>query len=526
MSEAHDTDTGTPPEPGTRWLIEYDTNTQPSIAQWTDRGQWQPLNGNATLFTLNLNRDLRRALESVTDTSNHITNSGGLPDDWWDQHPTLTRIRDHAWSRMLRPEPLLGNILAVTAACIPHQYVLPPLIGSQGSLNLLCVIVGRSGLGKSASLRESLRFLGINNEPSFDEELWAAGARGIQHGGLRVVPLGSGEGIVTAYGERVTVTTQRDDGTSKREHRFQRVRDSILIADAEGSGLRAQLDRAGASLGQVLLKLFGGEDPVPTYSGRVKPDQAPLRLNDNDYRCAATLGLQPDIAQGFFDLTGIGWPQRLLWFDAEGPIPTQDTPPDPAPWQPPFDPGDTTEIHVTSSILTELRNRAHRYRASSEHELDSHAGYVQLKTAAALSALLNPGQAPRVDDTMWRLAADLHTASNRVRESTSRHVTVSAARKRHTRNQEAAERELAIDEARADAAVHRVAAVITRLVTRHTTEGEHDEQGGGCTRQCMTRATASRDRAHLDAAIDHCLTRNWISTNDGRYLPGDSRPHT
>ena len=90
--------------------------------------------------------------------------------------------------------------------------------------------------------------------------------------------------------------------------------------------------------------------------------------------------------------------------------------------------------------------------------------------------------------------------------------------------QQLTQAQFALDEERKAAAIPRVAAVITRRVARHTTEGDHDTQGGGCTRQCMTLAVASSDRAHLDAAINHCLTRCWITVVDGRYLPGDSRP--
>ena len=90
--------------------------------------------------------------------------------------------------------------------------------------------------------------------------------------------------------------------------------------------------------------------------------------------------------------------------------------------------------------------------------------------------------------------------------------------------QQLTQAQFALDEERKAAAIPRVAAVITRLVARHAIKGKHDTQGGGCTRKCVNRATASRDRTHLDAAIDHCLTRCWITVVDGRYLPGDSRP--
>ena len=73
---------------------------------------------------------------------------GLLPDAFWDTHATLTAIRDAAYSRMLRPEPILAACLVTAATCTSPQYVLPPIVGAPASLNLFGLLYGASGMGK------------------------------------------------------------------------------------------------------------------------------------------------------------------------------------------------------------------------------------------------------------------------------------------------------------------------------------------------------------------------------------------
>src|SRR4051812_1893411 len=103
--------------------------------------------------------------------------------------PSLARLRDFARSRRVAPLALLGAALARAVAACPAQYVLPPLVGSEGTLNMAVNLVGSSGVGKGgahAAARDALDLSGFRDSISGDPELFSMG-------------LGSGEGIAHLY---------------------------------------------------------------------------------------------------------------------------------------------------------------------------------------------------------------------------------------------------------------------------------------------------------------------------------------
>lgn len=453
---------------------------------------------------------------------------GLLPEAFWDSHEVLRDIRSAAGSRMLRPEPVLVACLVIASSCVSPYYVLPPVIGAPASLNLFALLYGASGMGKSTSLSTARELLGVPTE-RWDHEMWQLGVRGLDVAGLYTVRLGSGEGIAHAFAERVS-TTDTSGPKPKTITRLMRVRDHALIADAEGSALAAHQSRSGATIGPVLLSAFSGEALLSAYSKRGADNAVDFDLEPLSYRLGMLLGIQPDIAGHYLEQAGVGWPQRLLWTTVHGPL--ADAPERPLhrlDWKRPPDPVDRVQISVASSIGVELRDAMRAYRETGGDPLDSHAGLLKLKVAAALHVLLNPGQAPAVTLTDWEMAGQLVAASGQVRDQARRHVS-DQARARIERSAEAKAREqVAAQRATERDAVARVASVIVRAAVRHLAEQGDEHWCSGSA--CLRRAVAGRDRPVFEYAVDYALERDLLVSCSGpdgaRFQPGaaaDGRP--
>lgn len=459
---------------------------------------------------------------------------GHLPESFWDSHSTLTYLREYAYSRRLRPESVLGSVLAYVNARIPAEYVLPDFIASLGSLNLVVVTYGRSGLGKSGSAAAAERITGTRRE------VWE-GEQALPNT-LMVTPLGSGEGLAQAWFEWVTETiTNEETGKTSKRTRLTRVRDNVLVLDPEGSGLRDQMKRAGATLSAVLLKMFSGEELAFAYSKRAGQGSASnVSMRPHSYRAAVLLGIQPDNVGAFLDLTGSGWPQRILWFTCEGTLPRERVPsPDGSlHWQTPprgfstrpvgwMDWDEPVAIEVSETVMDHLVERADAYRAQTGDDLDSHGGMVRLKTAATLHALLYPDLPPAVTEETWALAEIVATASEEVRDEARNHVHRMKHSGHRERDEQAAKRAVWVATAVADAAVVRVAKVLYRIADRHATQKGDDHVCAGSA--CLRRGVASDDRGdRFSEALEHALAEGWLVElpgDDGsRYRPGNSAP--
>jgi hypothetical protein len=432
---------------------------------------------------------------------------GLLPDTFWDAHPALEAIRDAAYSRMLRPEPILAACLVTAATCTSPLYVLPPIVGAQASLNLFGLLYGSSGMGKSTSLSTGRQLLGIPHE-RWDPDLWKLGCRGIDSVGLMTVKLGSGEGIAHAFAERVSVTDSSGP-KPKTTTRLMRVRDHALIADAEGSALAAHQSRSGATIGPVLLSAFSGEALLSAYSKRGQDNAVDFDLEPLSYRLGIILGIQPDVAGHYLDQAGIGWPQRLLWTTVHGPLPdVVQVEVEPIGWKRPPDPMDQTEIDVDDAIAQQLRDQMRVYRETGGNPLDSHAGLLRLKVAAAFHVLLNPGQHPRVTLEDWRMAGEIVAASDLVREQAQSHVTEQAKAVGRQRAEMKAHEQVAAQRATERDQVERVAKSICRITVRHQVDQGDEHWCSGSA--CLRRSLAGRDRAWFEDAIEYAVERNLL----------------
>jgi hypothetical protein len=157
-----------------------------------------------------------------------------LPDEFWNARPVLGHIRTAARSRLIAPDALMGAVLARVCAMTDYRIVLPPKVGTVGSLNTITAVVGVSGAGKGSANAESKLLL----EDGF-------------HGNRFVeAPAGSGEGMVALYFEkRPTPTTSGSTSSCRRGTRrlsaSTRARSSTSSATATAKPPRRYSVRRG-----------------------------------------------------------------------------------------------------------------------------------------------------------------------------------------------------------------------------------------------------------------------------------------
>ena len=322
------------------------------------------------------------------------------------------------------------------------------------------------------------------------------------------VKLGSGEGIAHAFAERVPVV-DRSGPKPKTITRLVRVRDHALIADAEGSALAAHQGRSGATIGPVLLSAFSGEPLLSAYSKRGHDNAVDFDLEPLSYRLGIILGIQPDVAGHYLDQAGMGWPQRLLWTTVHGPLPeTVSGLVDPLGWKRPPDPVDRVEIDVDEGISAQLRDQMRTYRESGGNPLDSHAGLLRLKVAAAFHVLLNPGLPPEVTMDDWGLAGVVVAASDLVRELAQSHVSEQAKAVIRQRAEMRAHEQVAAQRATDRDQVERVARGLVRIAQRHL--AEHGDEHWCSGSACLRRGVAGRDRAWFEDAVEYAVERELL----------------
>lgn len=441
----------------------------------------------------------------------HSTSSRWLPDNFWNQRPYLTHIRQAAWSRTTSPDAVLAAVLARVAANTNHQLHIPPIVGSAGSLNYYAAIIAPSGAGKSTAI-------------AISEELIPQRILDNEANGL---PLGSGEGLAEAFmGEK----TEDDEHGKPKKVRAQVRHNAFVIVD-EGAAITAMMDRAGTTILEALRRGWTGQT-----LGQANASTDRRRIV-NQYRLGIIVAFQPELAGRLLADHHAGTPQRFAYFSGTDPnIP--DTAPDwPGPLKtPPLSPTDirrheTTHQQHTSinlgidpTIATTLQQQ-HRDKARGTrtvHELDSHEPMHRLKTAAILAIL--DGRLDITHDD-WELADTIWQTSCAVRDWLA-HTAAQADRDAtQTKAIRRAETSIIEDDYRAthdERRAQKLARNIAHHIHEKTTPGGQWEQGANP--RDVRHIIASRDRHLAEDAIQIALNDNLIIDENGRYKPGPHRP--
>jgi|DEB0MinimDraft_3_1074331.scaffolds.fasta_scaffold04975_4 hypothetical protein len=405
-----------------------------------------------------------------------------LPDAFWESRPALGHIRQAAHSRARSADAVLGCVLARISAMIHPSCRLPPIVGGAVTLSIYTALVGPSGTGKSSAKSVACELLPCHNERVGDD-----------------LPVGSGEGLLEAY--MGFVDEEAPDGKKRKVKR--QIRDGVFAFLDEGQALSELGSRKGSTLLPTLRQMWTG-GPAGTTNASIETNR---QLKEGTYSIGLVIGFQPEMAAGLLGDHIGGTPQRFDWVSATDPNIPDVAPewPGPLPWQlPAIYPNGRGTLAVADTIVATVRREA---LAVSRHEkvldsLDSHSNLSRLKVAGVL-ALLDGRREVNEDD--WNLAGIYRRHSNLVRQILLETIALSERKKEEALTARLLRREQAVAEDASKHAVEKMA----RSIARHVERAACAEP---CTKRCMSRSTASRDRqmANVDDAIEHALSMKWI----------------
>ena len=391
--------------------------------------------------------------------------------------PSLRHIHDYARARRTSPWAVLGVAMARAVVATPPFVMLPPLVGSEASLNLFVALVGPSGSGKGAAE--------------------AAAADAIEVGSIYTAHAGSGEGIPHLFAHREKARVTRD-------------RDAVLLTVPEVDSLTALGSRQGSTLLPVLRSAWSGE-----RLGFANADHnRTLPIERHSYRLGLILGVQPARAAALLNDSDGGTPQRFLWLPTVDKHAPDVRPTAPAPrklathvW-----PGDMRGRHIlpVPDVAKTAVDRATLARARGEGDpLEGHALLCRLKAAQGLALL---DDRPAITDEDWQHAGLLMAVSDHTRSTVQRELAAAATAANLAKGRAEGLRGAVAADTLHDHAIQRVC----QWVTRHLAK-QPDETARGDVRKAMP----SRDRQYFDEAIERLRAAgqiNEITTPHGTRL--------
>ncbi|MDZ5441756.1 hypothetical protein U2F26_03290 [Micromonospora sp. 4G57] len=393
--------------------------------------------------------------------------------DFWAARASLARVHQFARARRGAPWATLGVVLTRVVTATPPFVVLPALVGGHGSLNLFVATVGASSAGKGTAER--------------------IGEESVDVGPITTASVGSGEGIAHLYARRV-----RGGG-------IERHTDAVLLSVPEIDTLAALGSRQGATLLPELRRAWSGEALGFSYAD---PDKR-LPIPGHSYRLALLVGVQPARAGGLLADADGGTPQRFIWLPATDPAAPDVAPDLPAGllWQrPPWPMAEFGTSRVVLPVCQAARAAVDAARLArlrgQPSDLDGHALFAQLKTAAALALL--DGRA-EVTEEDWQLAGVVATVSRRTRDGITATLNQVERERNRRRGEAEGDRAVLVAERVEDAAAQRVARWIVRKVAAAGGVAAHTE---------LRRSLAGRDGRHFADAIDRLADAGQIVTED------------
>jgi hypothetical protein len=360
-------------------------------------------------------------------------------NEFWRSRSVLAHIDTFARARLVSPWAVFGVTLARVVAATDPDLVLPPP-PSEGTLNTFVALVGRSGAGKSAAMDVSRDAVIIEKE-------------------AREHPIGSGEGIATVYVHR--------EGPGKEL--VPHARTALFEADEIGT-VGALKARSGSTLMDALRKMWSGR--LLGNTNRNKDTDLPVAKHT--YRACFIAGVQPGAADILLNEaeTGLGTPQRFLWFRASDTTLSAQRPAEPVPvsWAPPRTAqqedtdlflqneldglGGIQRIELCSGAQTAVDEAA--LARAHGMEIDGHLLFCKLKVGAGL--MLLDGRTDELNEEDWALAGIVMAHSTSVRDELSAEMRATEARRNVARGramgvQQAAQVEAFVEKRTEDIAV-------------------------------------------------------------------------
>lgn len=406
-----------------------------------------------------------------------------LPSEFWEARRALVHLRDAAWSAGRSPDALLMAWLPWMATLIPPSMTIPMIVSEEGSFDLISVIVGHTGDGKSSALRMVRRL-----SPQVTESKFMLTGMG----------LGSGEGIIDAYFGMVPI----DETNPKAGKEKRQVYQGVHFTVDEGKLLAELSGRAGTTHIERSCTAWSGG----TLSTTNASEDRKRHLEAGRYRFAMTLGIQPAFAGDLMSPSNLaqGFTGRLLFGSV-------DDPSIPEPGKRPAWPGELRlryqqgAVTYTDDIVSEVQWADYRRRQDPNRDpLDAHRNLLRLKIAGVLAFVDNR---LGVSDEDWALTTQIVDNSVAVRSwlrSYTRQIVRDADMSRAERQ---ARTELVVEGVKERQGIASMAENIRRRSV------------DGIGRNKLARAVAKSSLRHrFDAALDLAVSNGWVKVEGDRVI--------
>ncbi len=393
---------------------------------------------------------------------------------FWDARPTLRRVQTQARARRVGPWSLLTVQLVRAIASIPPNVGLPPLVGARASLNMFANLVGHSAGGKGVS------------EALGAEAITIHGA-----GPIRVVPLGSGEGVARTF----IIDDENDDHGAT----------AAIFSASEADTLTALAARQGSTTSSELRKAWSGETLGHGNAGK---DSRRI-VEAHTYRMGLIVGMQHLRSGPVLAAVDGGLPQRFSWaptWDRTAPIVAPDWPGNVIVTMPNWGTA-PVDLAVPVSVARQIdERRLAALHGEAVDPLDGHADLVRLKLAAALMALDGRHELTEED---WQLSGVLTSVSAMTRQECQDALVEQSRAINRSRAHAVADREEIIDDRKAQRARE---AILRKIDSK-----------GQQTKNELRMAMKSTIRDYLDPAIDDLIEARQIAISPA--LRGTHRVH-
>lgn len=452
-------------------------------------------------------RDLPDFLKTELEAKSATKELGILPEEFWSARPSLAHVRQAARSRRRSGEAALAGLFARFGSMVDPGVKVDTGIADPLSLNAFTALIGTSGSGKSASKSIPKRLVPTPTFSNFNDREY--------------VGMGSGEGMIEAYLDFVTVETGelKKNGEPATTSVKKQVHSNVLFYLDEGESLTTLLGRNGSTLGATIRSAWMGEK-----LGQMNAQKETTRtLTEGKYSMGFIVGLQLEACTRLMEDAAYGTPHRFYFSRVTDP----NQPDDRCDW-----PGslaiNPVQVANTAKGFTVVDSITDRLDADDlarqrgllrVNPLNTHEPAMRAKLSAFIAAL--DGRT-LVTEEDWDLSGMMWVASCEVRDEVMAYLNAKKAAEISAKDAVHVNREVKIDDAKREKS--EAAQKITALAKRVATWVHEAKKG--ITRREVGQKMNSTDRKLLDEAIEVCAVQDWAHFDaDGRtLLPGNSRP--
>jgi len=409
-----------------------------------------------------------------------------MPPEWYQQRTWMAACYQMAAAVGGSPSAHLLAFMARWATLIPPGYSIPPINGAPSSFDLLGVIAGTSGSGKTSPMRNAAELLPVERKD------------------LRLgLGIGSGEGIIEAFYGFVEV--ERDDGKKGPKERRKTIA-GVNFSVSEGLIFAELAGRGGTTHVTRLCDAWSGA-ALSTANASAETFR---HIDVNQYRLTLVMGIQADMAHELMNDSSAsqGFVGRLLFAWAEEPriSPRPRTPERPdLPVPPRIGTADVyaqTYLDYPQAVYDEIQAASDARVGTNVPVEDHHHDLLRCKVAGIL-ALMEGRTTVTVND--WALATDIVSVSANVRTHLYAHRLQRRRDERHNQAAARAEVEIVVDDIKERKGV----ASMAETIRRHVSE---ESMAVGALR----KKTKGPLRHRFEAALELAISNGWIKVTDGR----------